>query len=326
MKIPSFILNDSLFNCHFSKIFCRLLLGIIIFSAIKANAQNKDYPPMAVGFSYPLSNINDSSMQAIKAAGVDCIEIAGISNLVDQQTNLKFSREALSAMALKAKMATDKAGVKIWSIHMGFGKHIDLSELDHQKHAKTIAFHQEVLNMCRILQPTIILFHPSWYLGLHEREARTRALIESCKELLPQIQQLGATMVIENMLGFELQKDSLYERPLCRSVQETEAIFARLPKAVGSAIDMNHIKNPEKLILAMGRRLKTVHIADGNGHEENHYLPCNGKGQNNWNAILDALYAVDYKGPFLFECHYKDFSQFRTCYQELYQKFLASKK
>lgn len=304
-----------------------LFMGLILgASPIKAQSGQSAVHPMAVGFSFPLSKINDSSMARIKSVGIDYIEVGGISALVDKQTQLRYSDNELHQMAIRAKKAADKAGVKIWSIHMGYGSHIDLSERDEAKRKKTITFHKKVLEMCQVLQPQIILFHPSWYLGLHERPQRIEQLIKSCKELLPVVERLGATMVVENMLGFELQKDEKYERPLCRTVEETTSIFSRLPAAIGSAIDMNHIKNPEKLILAMGSRLKTLHVADGNGKQENHYLPCSGKGENNWNAILAALYKVHYKGPFMFECHYKDVSELPACYKTLYADYLTSIK
>ena len=303
-----------------------LVFGLILqagYSNVSAQRSSKATQPMEIGFSFPLSKINDSSMARIKSVGIDCIEIGGISALVDKETNLRYSDTELYQMALKAKKAADKAGVRIWSMHMGYGKHIDLSERDDTQREKTISYHKKVLEMCKVLRPHIVLFHPSWYLDLNEREQRTTQLIKSCKELLPVIKNLGFTMVIENMLGFELQKDDQYERPLCRTVAETKSIFARLPAAIGSAIDMNHIKDPEKLILAMGSRLKTIHVADGNGKQENHYLPCSGKGLNDWNAIIGALYKVHYKGPFMFECHYKDVSELAVCYKELYADYNA---
>ncbi|MEC3880521.1 sugar phosphate isomerase/epimerase family protein [Parapedobacter sp. 10938] len=65
---------------------------------------------------------------------------------------------------------------------------------------------------------------------------------------------------------------------------------------------MNHIKHPERLIRALGKRLKHVHIADGTGDAENHWLPCSGKGNNDWPAILAALDEAGYAGPFMYEC------------------------
>lgn len=105
----------------------------------------------------------------------------------------------------------------------------------------------------------------------------------------------------------------------------------QLPKNVYSAIDMNHIDNPELLIQAMGKRLKSVHIADGDGRHECHYLPnpCSGKGDNDWIKILKELYKAGYTGPFMYEVktsEYKEFKDLYNCYQNLYQNFIDSNK
>lgn len=110
-----------------------------------------------------------------------------------------------------------------------------------------------------------------------------------------------------------------------RTADETVELFNHLPESIYSAIDMNHIKNPEKLIRAMDDRLKTVHIADGTGLAENHYFPCSGKGENDWMAILDALDEVGYSGPFMFESAYEDEQDLIQCYDSLYSKFVEEK-
>src|SRR5690625_7930321 len=104
---------------------------------------------------------------------------------------------------------------------------------------------------------------------------------------------MGAQMVVENMLGPKLMKGDV-ERPLLRTVEETMELFDRFPSAVGLAIDMNHIKNPEILIRRMGHRLKTIHVADGTGEAEDHFFPCSGDGQYDLIAILYALFEVYY--------------------------------
>lgn len=302
-------------------------LGALLFACLLSLGLKAQKVPakMTLGYSIGIQKIDAAKMQYAKSVGMDCIEVGGFSGLVDRKTlEFKYTDPELMAMAKKVKKATDAAGVKIWSVHMGFGQSIDLSERNDVRRAKMLAFHKKVLKMVAILNPEIVLFHPSWYLGLNERELRIRKLISSCEVLNPIIRKMGATMVIENMLGPELLKSEKYERPLCRTVEETKMIMKRLPKSIGSAIDMNHIKHPEKLILAMGHRLKTVHIADGTGEAENHYLPCSHEGLNDWDKILSALYKVKYKGPFLFECHFKDEQQLSDCYQELYDHYVKS--
>lgn len=308
-----------------------LLLPILLVFQATGQAQTKIEATMPaklqVGFSIGIQKINDSSMRYAKSVGIDYIEVGGTGAFIDKKRNFIVSDEALMESARKAKKAADAAGIIIWSIHMPFGKHIDLSEPNDTARQRVVAIHDKIIDkICRILQPKIVLFHPSWFLGLNERPLRITQLIKSCNSLNPTIRGLGATMVIENMLGFELLRSEKLERPLCRTVEETVKIMGLLPKSIGSAIDMNHIKYPEKLILAMGDRLKTLHVADGTGKQENHYLPCSHKGLNDWNKILDALYKVHYKGPFMFECHYQDFKQLPECYNELYQSYITSLK
>jgi sugar phosphate isomerase/epimerase len=226
----------------------------------------------------------------------------------------------------KAKKAADDAGIQVWSIHMPFGKKIDLSLTDEAERQQVVALHRKVLEFCRILQPQIILFHPSYYLGLNEREARKNQLIRSATELNKTVRSMNATMVIENMLGPELLVDAERERPLCRTVEETQEIMNRLPKTVYAAVDMNHIKHPENLIRALSKRLKSVHIADGTGAAENHYFPCSGKGTNNWTEVLAALEEARYTGPFLYESAFDDAKDLKVCYEAMYNTYVAEKK
>jgi hexosaminidase len=76
----------------------------------------------------------------------------------------------------------------------------------------------------------------------------------------------------------------------------------------------------------MGSRLKSVHIADGDGEDERHYFPCSGQGKNDWIAILAALDKVGYKGPFMFESKYENVKSFKECYRTLYQNYINSIK
>ena len=231
----------------------------------------------------------------------------------------------------RTKLAADSAGIEIWSIHMPFGKDIDISQTDEKIRKNSVALHMKVLEFCKIIQPKIILFHPSWYLGHNERNERIAQLGRSVNELNPKVKELGAKMVIENMLGYELVRNEQHERPLGRTVEEVKLIMKQLPKNVYSAIDMNHIDNPELLIQAMGKRLKSVHIADGDGRHECHYMPnpCSGKGDNDWIKILKELYKAGYTGPFMYEVktsEYKEFKDLYNCYQNLYQNFIDSNK
>ncbi|MCM4169228.1 hypothetical protein KCTC52924_00711 [Arenibacter antarcticus] len=285
-------------------------------------------PPLKVGYSIPIggSKFELKSLKYAKSVGVDYVEVSGISAFIDGNRNFKLSEAEISEKLKWAKKNADEAGIEIWSIHMPFGEHIDLSLVNETDRQDVVAKHSKLVELLGILKPKIILFHPSYYLGLNERDLRKVQFIKSANALNEKVKEINATMVVENMLGPELLRDSNRERPLLRTVQETVEVMSRLPESIGSAIDMNHIKNPEELIMAMGSRLKSLHIADGTGLQENHFSPCSGKGKNNWTLILEALEKVEFKGPFMFESAYDDEKELLGCYRLLYNNYLRSTK
>lgn len=282
--------------------------------------------PLEIGYALSIGKFSEDTLSYSKSVGVDYVEVSGMSTFVDGNLNFRMSEEEIMKTLESAKAAADAAGIDIWSVHMPYGAKIDLSILDEEQRQQVVDTHTKLLGYLEVLDPEVILFHPSYYLGLNERDRRKDQLIKSATTLSEEVQEIGAIMVIENMLGPELLVDSNRERPLMRSVEETAEIFNRLPESIYSAIDMNHIKNPEELIRTMGARLKSVHIADGSGEAENHYFPCTGEGKNDWNKILAALDESGYDGPFMYESSPEDAKEFLECYQTLYESYTSKQE
>lgn len=285
-----------------------------------------EFPKHKIGYSLSINKITDETLSYAKSVGVDYIEVSGMTSFFNSEGKLKKTEDELEELFTKAKEKLDRSGIKVWSIHMAFGKEVDISLYDDKKINDIIERHLTVLNYVKLLNPRYILFHPSYYIEKGKREAHKEQLQNSVELLNQEVNDIGSTLVIENMLGPELMKGEV-ERPLMRTIEETQELFEGFPENVGLAIDMNHIKNPENLIRAMGHRLKTVHVADGSGEAENHYMPCSGLGKNNWNEVFKALYEVEYKGVFLYESpKYDDEKEFKECYDTLYQNFRDSLK
>jgi hexosaminidase len=308
----------------------KILFAVLLLTGLHAitrplRAQTARPPkPLAVGYSIPIVSITKEKMLYAKSTGIDYLEVS-FAAFIDSNRHFKMDDEAVLEKVKQAKADAENAGIKIWSVHMPYGQHIDISLGNEAERKDVVRLHKQILAVSKVLEPKVILFHPSYYLGLDERALRKKQMIKSAIELNEAVKNIGAIMVVENMLGPELKKDANRERPLCRTVDETLEIFSHLPADIYSAVDMNHIRNPEKLIRAMGTRLKSVHIADGNGREENHYLPCSGKGENNWIEILSALEAAQYKGPFIYESKVKDINELKPCYDSLYNAFISDK-
>ena len=305
----------------FAAALCGWMLTMMSAGNLVAQPQ-KNAQPLAVGYSVPIAKITAGNMKYAKSVGIEYIEVS-FAAFIDSNRNFKKPEAEILSQVRQAKADATAAGIKVWSVHMPYGRHIDISLANEEDRLQVVALHKKVLGFCRELGLQVVLFYPSYYLGLNEREIRKSQMIKSAKELNEAVKEMGAIMVIENMLGPELLKDAKTERPLCRTVEETVEIMNKLPADIYSAVDMNHISNPEKLIQAMGNRLRSVHVADGNGREENHYLPSNGKGNNNWTAILGALRDAGYQGPFMYESKITDVNELRPCYEKLYNAFIS---
>ncbi|MNK50599.1 Xylose isomerase-like TIM barrel [compost metagenome] len=291
-----------------------LVLVFIVTFSFPVRAQQKHQ----IGFSIGASALTKKKLQQISDAGIDCIE-TGLTAYINKDSLTFTLPEGEMMKKMRAlKQAAKETGVEIWSIHMPYGKEIDISFVEEARRQKVVAFHQQVLKYVAVLKPKIILFHPSYYLGLNEREMRIQQLVKSVQELNAAVKGMKATMVLENMLGPALLvSKGNQERPLLRTVEEYLTIFKLLPDDVYAAVDLNHIAQPEQLLLALGARVKTLHVADGDGKAERHYFPCDGKGENDWKAIFKALQSIKYKGPFMYESTTKDLTSYRECYKEL---------
>lgn len=285
-------------------------------------------PRLKVGSSSgvfgPVGNWTCETFTEARAGGVEAIEIS--ANKLFLNTELTDDGQ-IEARCRQLKRDLKRAGIEIWSVHMPYGKEIDLSQTDETVRRKSVELHRRILRLCKILSPRIVLFHPSWYLGHGERGERMAQLVRSVEELLPDVRRIGAKMVIENMLGYELVKDAQYERPLGRTVEEVLHIMSLVPREVDAAVDTNHIDNPERLISALGRRVRTIHVSDGDGRHECHELPWQGLGDNDWTAVLKALYEdAHYRGVFMYEVKKADFPQLKACYDRMYEQYMESKR
>ncbi len=300
---------------HIQKYTLQIFILISVsFYSFSVLAQKKH----KIGFSIGANALTKKKLQQISNAGIDCIE-TGLTAYINKDS-LTFTLPEADMMKKmrEIKQAANETGVEIWSIHMPYGKEIDISFLEEERRQKVIAFHQQVLKYVAILKPKIILFHPSYYLALNQREMRIQQLVKSVQELNKAVKAIKAIMVVENMLGPALLVGKgNQERPLLRTVEECLAIFKLLPNDVFAAVDLNHIAQPEQLLLALDARVKTLHVADGDGQAERHYFPCDGKGENDWKAIFKALQTINYKGPFIYESNAKELVGYRACYNVL---------
>ncbi|MGH2623270.1 MAG: TIM barrel protein, partial [Sphingobacterium sp.] len=203
--------------------------------------------------------------------------------------------------------------------------HLDISRVDEQGRLRVMEAQRNVLQVLKPVNAKFILFHPSFYLGLNERTERKAQLQKSVIYLNQEVKGIKSSMVVENMLGPSLTVNGR-ERPLMRTVEECLEIFQTFPKDVGLAVDFCHIAEPQHLLAAFGSRVKTLHVSNGDGSAESHYLPCDPRGNNDWNTIFATLEKINYKGVYMHECKFEDEKEIVACYQDLWDVYQTSLK
>lgn len=315
-KIDSMIRNLSLVFLIFLS-----FSGTSTASAPSAKAPRR----LKLGTSVQLKEVTPEKMKYAKSVGIDYIEI-GMSSIKMGLTGDEYTiqnKDEVLGLVRQAKQAADDAGITIWSVHMPYGPKIDLSLPNEDDRRKVVQLQKVIaLEFVSILRPKIVLFHPSFFLPRNEMEARKKQLVKSSTELDQVVKQIGATMVLENMNDAHEQ-----HMVLMQTTKDIVEVMNLVPGDIYSAVDLNHINHPEQVIRALGKRVKTLHVSDGTGIQEKHWLPCSGKGVNDWVSILSALNDTGYSGPFMFETartEYSDFRELTACYDKMYDDYASS--
>lgn len=297
-----------------------LLLGS--FSGNQIQAKDKKFP---IGYALDIKKITDEKIKYIKGLGIDYIELAGIGAMLEKNLQETTVDAKWNVRMQEIADILKRHKVKVWSVHMPFSKHLDISRLDEEGRLRVLEAQNNVLKVLKPVKPHIVLFHPSFYLEKNVRDQRAMQLKKSVESLNKSVKALRATMVVENMLGPELTVGDR-ERPLMRTVEEAQMLFKTFPKDVGIAVDFCHIARPENLLAAFGSRVKTLHVSNGNGKAEDHLLPCDPRGSNDWNAIFATLERIKYKGVYMHECKFNDEEEIVECYNTLWNNYQTSKK
>ena len=243
----------------------------------------------------------------LKNAGIDYAELGlrAPQFYADSPEREEFCRHI--------KEAASEAGVKIWSIHIPYGKQWDISDPFETIRQDVIERHQKLFEIFEILQPEKAIIHPSYEPNpAEEREARLEACRNSLSVLAEEAKVYGVELVIECL-------------PRTCLGNSSEEILWLLEgnENLGVCCDVNHMlkETPEEFIQKIGSRITTLHISDYDGIDERHWPP--GKGIIDWNLVIGNLLSAGYSGPFLFE--YGDSPENKVLvWQKLKSEFLHS--
>ena len=235
-----------------------------------------------------LGRLDEERLDEIKQAGFEYIEI-GLGRI--------HSEEDLAVMKTQAEQLQQLAqavGIDIWSIHIPYGRDIDISQIDQSGRERAIEEVKAMMTLCEYLQPEKLVIHASFEpVPEEEREQRLKSCKESLSVLTVMAAEYKAQLVVECLPRTCLGNTS---REILELVEATEGLEV--------CCDTNHLlqETTEEFIRTVGALVTTLHIAEYDGVDERHWLPGHDEGVINWNEVIDSLVKSGYSGPFMFEC------------------------
>jgi hexosaminidase len=195
----------------------------------------------------------------------------------------------------QARQWADAAEIELWSLHVPFGKNVDLSSPSEPERQAVVRRLSACFDAYAPLGVKKMNIHGSSEITKPIPEEDRRARLASARKSLRELSEKAARM------NAQVALECLPRACLGNTSAEVLALIDGID-SLGVTLDTNHLlqEKPEDFARKVGSRIVNTHIADYDGVDERHWLP--GKGIVDFRAVVAALEAAGYPGPFIFEC------------------------
>lgn len=211
---------------------------------------------------------------------------------IDWPYSTEMTREELENQIIEVKKRADKAGVKIWSVHLPFGGPFDISQTNDTLRQRAVELNRnDMILSAKTVSPVKFVIHPSAEpIADEERVARIEASKKSLRELAETAKELNIPLLVENLPRTCLGNTSTELLDIISGIDNTAICF-----------DVNHLLlEPQTTFVNNTKGLiQNTHMSDYDRKNERHWLP--GEGVIDWNELLFALVESGYEGPFIYE-------------------------
>jgi sugar phosphate isomerase/epimerase len=193
------------------------------------------------------------------------------------------------------------SGLTVHSAHGCWGgqtiraPRVDLGELGASAHRAAVADMKSCVDWLAAAGGTFLVVHPGGLSDAALAPARRAALARGLIALAEHARDTGVILCVENM------PPGVHPGSRMADLFDLLAELDRPELAL--ALDTGHAHLTAAApgeTLAAGRLLRTTHVHDNDGRQDTHLPP--GLGTLDWPAWLEALDAIDYRGPILLEC------------------------
>ena len=168
------------------------------------------------------------------------------------------------------------------------------------------------IRLCARMGGRYIVVHPVTLAYQCSKQEEYEFNVEMYKKLIPVAKEEGVVICLENMF---FEKNQHLMEGVCSDFREAADMIDELNRAAreelfGFCFDVGHAnilgKNLYQAVVALGSRLKILHIHDNDGVSDLHTMPYtfmrgwSGLGTD-WDGFLKGLREIGYKGVLNFE-------------------------
>ena len=224
-----------------------------------------------------INQTNVEMIPAYAAAGFEVMEISLPNKPADE----------LAAFGRRALELAREADIELWSVHIPFGRELDISAPDEEKRLTALSLLLPAIKLAKEWGAQVIVVHGS---SEPNEDASRPARILACAKSLAEIQTLAGSIrvALENLPRTCIARDAAETVPLSKY-------------CAGICFDVNHLlsQSHEEFMSAAAPLIITTHLSDYDFVDERHWMP--GAGLVPWKQVYDTLTAAGYTGPWLFE-------------------------
>ena len=225
-------------------------------------------------------SVNPNNWQLLPqyaAAGIEAVEISLPGAPIDEQR--PFACEAYALLR--------KSGMALWSVHLPFGRRLDISAPDEAERARVLEELKRSVDLARGLGAKTLVVHGS---SEPNAEDSRPARMDACARSLRELQSYAG--------GMRLAVENLPRICIGRAGWEVAQLS---DMCAGVCFDVNHLlmEDHRAFLDATEKKIITTHLSDYDGVDERHWLP--GMGVVPWRLVHERLLKAGYEGPFLFE-------------------------
>lgn len=258
----------------------------------------------------------EAGYRRIKEAGFDCVdfnfdEYLHCTMVQRGEINEVFNRpveEVWKDFKIHAKAAAD-CGLTFEQMHAPFPvKQKGMDEVN----AKMFRITENCMDICSRMGGRYLVVHPVTLAYEYSKKEEHDFNMEMYQSLIPAAKKYGIVICLENMF---MDRNAHLTEGVCSDFAEAAAWIDELNGLAGEELfgfcfDIGHAnilgKNLYQSVVALGDRLKILHIHDNDGVSDLHTMPYTfarswNPAATDWEGFLRGLREINYKGVINFE-------------------------